>query len=428
MNLSAFYQKHLLNELLPFWTKAVDREYGGVFTCFDNRGKKLLSTDKYTWSQGRFVWLWSRLAQLCQQGLIAGDSGQYLAEAKQAACFLRNHAILDNGNCAYLLNREGQKKEPVPGQGYDTSFFVDCFVILGFSELARSSSDQDFLKVALVLYDQVTTRLRLGSVRSEPYPVPAGYRAHSTPMIMLNVSQELSVTLKKFSHNRAGEIEQAARHYLEQIMEDFYQDDMIAEILSVDDSDSSSVFVRHRNPGHAIESMWFVMTSAVQAGRNDYVNKAAAVVEKAFQLGWDKDYQGLLRFVDRDGGPPRGKRTGLSYEKLILDTWDAKLWWPHSEVLYTSLLAYELTGRVEFLNMYRQAHRYIFTTFPNPDQEIGEWIQIRDREGQPMQKVVALPVKDPYHIFRNVLLIIELLALTRKQELEDLAPGVAHGG
>jgi len=60
--------------------------------------------------------------------------------------------------------------------------------------------------------------------------------------------------------------------------------------------------------------------------------------------------------------------------------------------------------------MYGQAHEYVFRTFPNPDKAIGEWIQIRDRQGRPVEKTVALPVKDPFHILRNVLLIIELLA------------------
>lgn len=38
-----------------------------------------------------------------------------------------------------------------------------------------------------------------------------------------------------------------------------------------------------------------------------------------------------------------------------------------------------------------------------------EWVQIRTRSGQPEEKVVALPVKDPYHIIRNLILILELL-------------------
>jgi len=52
---------------------------------------------------------------------------------------------------------------------------------------------------------------------------------------------------------------------------------------------------------------------------------------------------------------------------------------------------------------------YTFTTFPNPDPDIREWIQIRRRDGAPQDKVVALPVKDPYHITRNLILILELL-------------------
>ena len=52
---------------------------------------------------------------------------------------------------------------------------------------------------------------------------------------------------------------------------------------------------------------------------------------------------------------------------------------------------------------------YTFRTFPGRDPEIREWIQIRTKSGEPQEKVVALPVKDPFHITRNLLLILELL-------------------
>ena len=42
--------------------------------------------------------------------------------------------------------------------------------------------------------------------------------------------------------------------------------------------------------------------------------------------------------------------------------------------------------------------------------------KIRTREGRPQEKVVALPVKDPYHIIRNVILIIELLERETKND------------
>jgi N-acylglucosamine 2-epimerase len=106
---------------------------------------------------------------------------------------------------------------------------------------------------------------------------------------------------------------------------------------------------------------------------------------------------------------PVGTTSDQPYERLILDTWDLKLWWPHSEALYSTLLAYKLTGDDQLYSLFRQVHEYVFRTFPNPDSQIGEWIQIRDRQGLPLEKCVALPVKDPYHILQDVLLIIELL-------------------
>lgn len=36
-------------------------------------------------------------------------------------------------------------------------------------------------------------------------------------------------------------------------------------------------------------------------------------------------------------------------------------------------------------------------------------MQIHTRGGQPEDRVVALPVKDPYHVIRNLSLLIELL-------------------
>jgi N-acylglucosamine 2-epimerase len=135
-------------------------------------------------------------------------------------------------------------------------------------------------------------------------------------------------------------------------------------------------------------------------------------LKKTFDLGWDQQYGGLLLFVDRDGGKPKGSIKGLENETMtqkVLNDWESKLWWTHSETLYSSLLAYSLTQDPEFLHMYHRVFEYTFNTFPNPDTKIGEWIQIRDRMGKPEQRTVALPVKDPYHIIRNFLLIIELL-------------------
>ena len=80
-----------------------------------------------------------------------------------------------------------------------------------------------------------------------------------------------------------------------------------------------------------------------------------------------------------------------------------------SEALYTSLLCYFNSRNQEFLAWFEKMFEYTFRTFPGKNPNIREWIQIRTRRGEPLEKVVALPVKDPFHITRNLILLLELL-------------------
>ena len=409
--LQRFYQEHLETVILPFWLeRGIDTEHGGYFTCFDNRGAQLISTDKYIWSQGRVIWLLARLADLSRRGLVQQDAERLLTIARQGVEFISRYAFLENGNCAFLLDRYGNKKEPVPGNGFDTSFFADCFVTLGFTEYARVTRNVEILEQALALCQLIVRRIAAGLLRSDPYPIPTGFSAHSVPMIMLNVTQELAGALESFQHPAATELRRMSLAYMQEIMQHFYQSDgLIAEMLPPQEPATDSVLSRHVTPGHTIESMWFVMHEAATLGQHEWIQRAAQAVAKVFSVGWDQEYGGLLRYVDRDGGKPTGATIGDVYERLVLDTWDTKLWWPHSEALYSTLLAYDLTGDETFLSLHERVQTYVFGTFPNPDRHIGEWIQIRDRQGKPIDKVVALPVKDPYHITRNLLLLLDLL-------------------
>lgn len=406
--LLAFYRDHLERVVLPFWLGApIDRTNGGVFSCLGNRDGRRVSGDKFTWSQGRFAWLMARAARMSRAGLIGGDPTPLLDIARHTVAFLDRHVFLDDGHCAYLLSEHGDKKEFLPGQGHDLSFFADCFVLVGFAEYARASGERAPLERALACYDGVRARLADGSARSEPYPLPPGCRAHAVPMIMLNVAQELAATLEAFAHARADEVRAHATADMDAIFETFWRPDhTLAEIVC--EGGGERLLTRHITPGHAIESMWFVMQEAQRRGRPERIEAAVRVIERSFALGWDEEHGGLLRFVAPDGAPPQGRAEGR-YERLILDSWDTKIWWPHSETLYATLLGHALSGDPAMLRIYNRTHAYTFATFPNPDPAVGEWIQIRDRQGRPLDQVVGLPVKDPYHILRNLLSIVALL-------------------
>ena len=61
--MAGFYENELTNRFLSFWIpRCVDAKNGGFVNCFTNDGSRLVSNDKYVWSQGRFVWVFSKLA------------------------------------------------------------------------------------------------------------------------------------------------------------------------------------------------------------------------------------------------------------------------------------------------------------------------------------------------------------------------------
>ena len=407
--LAAFYRDHLERSVLPFWLgRAVDRERGGVFTCIDNVSGERVSDDKFVWSQARWAWTLAHAARMAERGLLSLPADELLAPARATADFLLRHAFLENGAVAYLLTADGEKKEFVPGQGHDLSFFGDGFVILALAGVARATGEARYLRRALAAYDALRRRLAEGRVRSEPYPLPPGCRAHAWPMIMLNVAQELELALRAAGHTRAASLAQDALADMDAVLQGFVRDDgLVQEVVC--DGPATSLLTRHVTPGHAIESMWFVMEQAARHGRGDAVATAARVVARSFEAGWDPVHGGLFRYVVPGGPEPRGPADG-PFERLILDTWDTKIWWPHSEALYALLLAESLTGDRAFGELHGQLFEYVFRVFPNPDPAVGEWIHIRDRRGRPLDKVVGLPVKDPYHLTRNLLLLIELLA------------------
>ena len=40
--LVSYYEKHILEDVMPFWDRrCIDKEYGGYITCFDREGKMI---------------------------------------------------------------------------------------------------------------------------------------------------------------------------------------------------------------------------------------------------------------------------------------------------------------------------------------------------------------------------------------------------
>ena len=413
-----FYREHTYRNLASYWMRHIDAEHGGVLNCLSNRGDRTLYEHKFVWSQGRWAWTAARLYQDAAGAVPEAQREAFLATARDTAHFLMRHARLPNGNCAFVLSRDGRPirlnddgtaREARGDEVYDYSISADTFAYYGVAEYARVSGERAAYDWAKDLYLSCERRHETGTARNDyPYPTPKGYRTHGGPMGKVEMCQELARCADRFGDREfAAALRGKAREAVRRVMDVFVQpDNLILEMLGTDDRPVDTLLGHYCNPGHTIEDMWFIIHQAMEAGDRETVRRAAAVTRATCERAWDTDCGGgIPQFMDRTTGRQPSGPVPPALEKEVMVSkvrtlWDKKLWWPHSEALYALLLVHEQTGEGWALDWYGRFHEYTFRVFPNQDAKVGEWIQIRDRKGQPEEAVVALPVKDPMHIIR----------------------------
>lgn len=406
--------EHLVTTVLPWWERAV-RPGGGVFTCYSNDGERV-SDELYTWSQGRWAWLAAELANEAVAGRIPVDAELWRRRSIETADLLSRHALLGDGTTAFRLTAEGVPLSSGAAGERATSVFADLFAALGLAGALRMLDDGDdrreaWLSHAEQLLETARRSIANGTAASEPYPVPHGYSDLAGPMTLVHTASELLRAAPR------SETALAVRdHALSVLTTDFLGADEWWEFRPADPRDEHTLLARHRTPGHLLELTWMLLHARDQGlARGDLdpahapgAEQLAALARRAVEIGEDTEHGGMLRYVDGGGGPPTGIRSDRPerYEDLVTRTWDTKLWWVHVESLYATALLADRTDDPLLAQAAARLDDYTFRIFPDPAG--AEWLQIRDRAGEPLGEVVALPVKDPFHIARSLLLLHRL--------------------
>lgn len=419
LRMLGFYENELTNNLLFYWLqRCEDKVNGGFFNCFDNTGKEMKSTDKYIWSQGRFVWIFASLAEMESDTFDQKQREHFRHLARQGRDFLRKYCLIGENDyrCVYLTNAEGKPKKPEGCDILDASIYADCFVVNAFAKTAVMDQDRETWEFAKRLYKSICSRLNSGEFHTLPYPMEHCYRAHGIPMIMTNVIKEMYDAALIMEPDYTDELKKSIKEAVLDTLDHFVDENyMVREIIRSDNSFIDNIFGTHINPGHTIENIWFILDAMeIEESLNtkERLDSLCKITLNALDKGWDKEYGGIYHYAALTGGVLTSEGNELEKESVLqyaLKNTSGKIWWVHSEALYTTLRLYFLTGKKEFWNWYEMIEDYVFHTFPNPDREIREWVQTRDRFGNRKKEAVGLPVKDPYHIMRNVFLIIELL-------------------
>jgi len=379
-DLRRYLKDHLLNQVMPFWMKGAVDEQGGINTCIQDDGT-IVSHEKFMWSQLRAIYTFSALYNRIQ------PRQEWLDIAAQIFRFCAKYGRDEEGRWIFRVDREGR---PLEGA---TSIYVDGFALQGLSEFIRATDDAEAKSLALATFRNVSARLaQPGSYETAPYAVPAGLKAHGVSMIFSNAFFELSRSLGD------PQIARAALDQATQVMDHFRRPDkqVLLEYVQLDGTAQDSPIGRCVVPGHAIESMWFQIHQFRHLGMTERVGQCVECLRWHVEKGWDPEFGGILLGLDAEGKTP-----------VYWSFPEVKLWWPVTEAMYALLLAHTLCGEPWCLEWYWKVQKIAFRHYPVP--QYGEWRQRLDRRFQPLTQVVALPVKDPFHLPRCLILSIELL-------------------
>jgi len=379
--LYSLYRAELLDRTIPFWIKyGIDWTNGGICTCIADDGR-VLSDDKYMWSQLRAIWTFSALYNKIER------RQEWRDVARNIYNFAKRNGRDENGNWVFRVDKNGKCLEGA------TSIYADGFAIYGLTEFARATGDAEALQLARDTYANVQHRLaQPGSYGTAPLPIPPGAKAHGISMIFSLVFTELGELLNDAAILRAGldHANQVMNVYLHPEHKRLY------EFARLDDALLDVPPGRVVNPGHVLESMWFMIHIFQRIGDHASIARAIAAIKWHIELGWDEEFGGILLARDAEGSFWENK-------------WDTKIWWPHTEALYALLLAYSICKEQWCLDWFQRVHNYAFAHFPVP--QYGEWTQNLDRRGNKLNATIALPVKDPFHLARA--LIYCVLALEK---------------
>jgi len=379
--LSAIYRDGLLDDTIPFWqTHAPDAEYGGFMTFIDADGS-VVSTDKPLWVIGRITWLFARLYNEVEK------REEWLKWAKHGIDFLRQYGFDSDGRMFYAVTRDGR---PLRKRRY---LFTETFAVIALAEYAIASGSDRARNEALDLY-RLILRYHYTPGLLEPKGISQtrSLKSHAMPMIILATTQVLLGVEDDALYREV--IDNSITEVFDHFVNSEFK--VLLENVGPDGAFLDEPDGREVNPGHALETAWFILEEARQRGNDKtLIDKACQIIDWSLDIGWDSQFGGLYYFRDCKGRP------NPKYEH------DMKLWWPHNEGIYATLLAYHLTGHDRYLDWHEKLHNWSYAHFP--DHEHGEWFGYLHRDGTISSTLKGNMWKGPFHLPRMQLNCWKLL-------------------
>ena len=368
------YKKDLTENIMPFWMKyGLDRENGGVYTCVDRDGS-LMDTTKSVWFQGRFAFICSFAYNNVEK------NQEWLDAAKSTLEFIEKHCFDEQGHMYFSVTAEGK---PLRKRRY---VFSETFAAIAMSEYALATGDQHWAKRAIQVFEDTQRFLATPGFLPAKFEADVKLQGHSIVMILINVGSCIRKVVDdpKLTQQIDESIEKLKKYFIHPEFK------CLLETVGENGEFIDTNMTRTINPGHCIETSWFIMEEAKLRGWDKpMLDMALQVFDWSWDWGWDKQYGGIINFRDCKNLPSQ------DYSQ------DMKCWWPQCETIIASLYAYLGTGDEKYLYRHERISEWTYAHFP--DAEYGEWYGYLHRDGTVAQPAKGNLYKGPFHIPRMMI-------------------------
>ena len=378
------YREDLVQNIMPFWMKyGLDTKNGGVYTCVDRNGE-LMDTTKSVWFQGRFAYT------CCFAYNNIERRQEWLDAAKQTIDFIEAYCFDTDRHMFFEVTADGK---PLRKRRY---VFSESFAAIAMAEYSKATGDRTYAEKAMQIFREMRKRLTTPGLLEPKYLPTVEMKGHSITMILINVANVLKQVIDD------PELDEQTDQSLESLINNFAHPEFKALLETVGPNGEfiDSINGRLINPGHCIETSWFLMDVAERRGDKKLLEFALQILDWSWDWGWDEEFGGIINFRDCKGYPQQ------DYSQ------DMKFWWPQTEAIIANLYAYKLTGDEKYLKRHRQISEWTYAHFP--DHEYGEWYGYLHRDGSVAQAAKGNIFKGPFHIprmmIRSFMLCNEILA------------------
>lgn len=410
LNLVNEVENHLVNELLPFWSKRLkDARNGGFITHFDEYGNDTGEDEKSLIAQARMVYT---LSSAHRAGY---GSGEFAEMAKWGVDFMLEK-MWDKkyGGFFWMMDRAGNVKID------NKILYGHSFAIYCLAEYTLATGDSRGIEFAEKIFNLIQihcTDTNFGGyfemfekdwTLAGSGPSGGDRKTLDVHMHLMEAYTTLFECSQKDLHRRKllEDIELLLNRMMQPEFKtgipQFYANWEIAPQIKFDiiwgwdrytEEGEKNNATDNTCFGHNAEFGWLLIHALEILGEStdSYIDIFSKIFNHTVDNGIDTTFGGV--YVE-------GPHSGGVYDK-------EKEFWQQAEVMIGTLDAWLFFGEEKYLDAYKNIHRFVFDKVVN--KNMGEWYPLLTREGEPIWTHMGHSWKINYHTVRAMIQSINRL-------------------